>query len=142
MGSKRNTFEILNHTADLGIVVTGENLKALFQNAAHALLHIMLEDPPQDTGETGDISIDGADLPDLMIRWLGEILYLFEGENRCVTRTKIYNITPDHLDAQIETVPFPSAGYELLTEIKAVTYHQSEVIQVAGLWRAKIIFDL
>ena len=106
MGLQQNTFEILDHTADLGIIVTGESLKALFQNAAHAMLRIMLENPPQSKGETGDISIKGTDLPDLMVRWLGEILYLFEGENRWVTRTKIHDIASDRLDAQIETVPF------------------------------------
>ena len=142
MALQRNTFEILEHTADLGIMVTGENLKALFQNAAHAMLRIMLEKPPQGKGKTGEISITGTDLPDLMVRWLGEILYLFEGENRWVTQTKIHDISSDHLDAQIKTVPFPSTCCEGLTEIKGVTYHQIEVNRVAGLWKARIIFDL
>lgn len=142
MGLKRKTFEILDHTADLGIVVTGDDLKELFHNAAHALLQIMLEWPAEKGGKTQDISIKAVDLPDLMVRWLGEILYLFEGENRLVTQTKIHEITPDHLYAQIKTVPFSPTRHERLTEIKAVTYHQIEVIQKTGLWHARIIFDL
>jgi SHS2 domain-containing protein len=142
MGLKRKRFEILDHTADLGIVVTGDDLKDLFHNAADALLQIMLEWPAEKGGEARNISIKAVDLPDLMVRWLGEILYLFEGENRLVTQTKIITLTPDHLDAQIETVPFSPTRHELLTEIKAVTYHQIEVIQKTGLWSARIIFDL
>ena len=142
MGSKGKRFEILDHTADLGIVVTGDDLKDLFQNAADAMLRIMLERLPEKGGKTHDISIKSNDLPDLMVRWLGEILYLFEGENRLVTQTKIHDITPDHLDARIKTVHFSPTRHELVTEIKAVTYHQIEVIGKAGLWRARIIFDL
>jgi len=142
MGLKRKTFEILDHTADLGIVVTGDDLKDLFHNAADAMLHIMLKRPAEKGGKNHDISIKAVDLSDLMVRWLGEILYLFEGENRVVTQTKIIDITPDHLDARIKTVLFNSTRHEVLTEIKAVTYHQIEVIQKTGLWRARIIFDL
>jgi SHS2 domain-containing protein len=138
----RHTFEIIDHTADLGIVVAGSNLKELFQNASHAMMRIMLEEVPEESGETTKISVQGSDLPDLMVRWLGEILYLFEGENRLVTQSKILEITPNHLDARIKTTPFSSAKHEILTEIKAVTYHQIEVIRKGGVWNARIIFDL
>ena len=139
---KRHTFEIIDHTADLGIVVAGTTLKELFQNASNAMMQIMLKQGPEETGEPINISVQGADLPDLMVRWLGEILYIFQGENRLVTQTKISEITPNHLDAQIKTIPFSSTKHEILTEIKAVTYHQIEVIRKGRLWNARIIFDL
>ncbi len=143
MGLKEKTFEILDHTADLGIRVSGENLENLFQNAAHAMMRIILDKGPQQPGSITELSVKGADLPDLMVRWLGEILYLFEGENRVVTRTKICHITSDHLDARIETIPYASNRHEILTEIKAVTYHQIDVIRSkTGVWNARIIFDL
>jgi SHS2 domain-containing protein len=139
---KRRTFEIIDHTADLGIVVAGTNLKELFQNASHAMMTIMLKQGPEETGEPTNISVQGSDLLDLMVRFLGEILYIFQGENRLVTQTKILEITPNHLDAQIKTIPFSLDKHEILTEIKAVTYHQIEVIRKGGLWNAVIIFDL
>jgi protein archease len=139
---KRHTFEIIDHTADLGIVVAGTNLKELFQNASHAMMRIMLKQGPEETGEPTNISVQGSDLLDLMVRWLGEILYIFQGANRLVTQTKILEIIPNHLDAQIKTIPFSLDKHEILTEIKAVTYHQIEVIRKGGLWNARIIFDL
>ena len=135
-------FEIFDHTADLGLQVTGTDLKELFQNASHAMMQIMLKQGTTKNSKPMKISVHGSDLSDLMVRWLGEILYLFEGENRLVTQTKIHKITPKHLDAEIQTTPFSPAHHEILTEIKAVTYHQSEVIQQGGLWKARIIFDL
>lgn len=142
MNLKRHTFEIIDHTADVGIVAAGSNLKELFQNASCAMMRIMLVEAPEESGETIKISVQGSDLPDLMVRWLGEILYVFEGENRLVTQTKILEITPNHLHAQMDTTPFSSAKHEILTEIKAVTYHQIEVTRKGGVWKARIIFDL
>ncbi len=149
MGPNNNTFEILDHTADLGIAVTGEDLTNLFQNAAHAITRIMLDikserpGSPREVSVTREVSVKGTDLADLMVRWLGEILFLFEGDNLVVTRTKIRGITPNRLDAIIETIPFRSSLHELLTEIKAVTYHQIRVKQdKRGRWNARIIFDL
>ena len=143
MNLKNNTYELLDHTADLGILVNGEDLESLFQNAAHAMLQIMMDFQPEQSGSTRNISLEAVDLPDLMVHWLGEILYLFEGENQWVIGTKIHNITSVHLDAQIETIPFSSTMSEHLTEIKAVTYHRIEVLRDnAGVWKAEIIFDL
>ena len=46
-----HTFEIIDHTADLGIAVAGTSLKELFQNASHAMMRIMVEQVPVETGE-------------------------------------------------------------------------------------------
>ena len=143
MVSAKKTYEIMDHTADLGILVSGEDLRDLFQNAAGAMMEIMLDPDPEQHGSLREISIEGTDLADLMVRWLGEILYLFEGDNRVVIRTKIRDITPHYLTARVETVPFSLKRHELLTEIKAVTYHQIQVQQEeTGQWKAMIIFDL
>ncbi len=142
MNSNRLKFETFDHTADLGLVVKGKGLNMLFQNASDAMMQIMLKRGPVKNGKSMKISVHGSDLPDLMVRWLGEILYLFEGENKLVTQTKITKITPNYLDAEIQTIPFSPAHHEVLCEIKAVTYHQIEVKQHCGLWQARIIFDL
>ena len=36
-------FEILDHTADIGIIVYGEDLKALFENAGEAFFHLITD---------------------------------------------------------------------------------------------------
>lgn len=143
MGPDRKTFEILDHTADLGILVSGEDLKRLFQNAAHAMTRVMLDHKSEQPDSTRELSVEGTDLADLMVRWLGEILFLFEVDNVVVTRTKIISISANRVVAQIETAPFSLSRHEVLTEIKAVTYHQIQVKQEKmGRWNARIIFDL
>ncbi len=142
MDSKKPDFTLLDHTADLGIIVRGRNLRNLFEVAAKSMMYIMVKGNPADTTKTLKLSVEGYDLADLMVRWLGEILYLFEGEHELVTGVKITSVSHSHLDATLETVSFDTNLHEILCEIKAVTFHQIEVVKKDEHWETRIIFDL
>jgi SHS2 domain-containing protein len=88
-----------------------------------------------------NITVSGQDLPDLLVRWLGEILYLFEGEDLVVTFIHIGFLSVTRLDAALKTVPYDPTVHKILSEIKAVTYHQVQVIEKGSVWEAQVIFD-
>ena len=77
MDSSSTPFTFLDHTADLGITVTGSDLKDLFERAAHSMMQIMIEERPAGKTSSLQLLVNGEDYADLMVRWLGEILYLF-----------------------------------------------------------------
>jgi len=135
-------YTLLNHTADLGIKIRGTNLMDLFESAGNALMHVMLKSRIPGKTHSKKISVSGDDLADLMVRWLGEILYLFEGDDLVVTSVNIDSLTSTHLEATLETVPFDPEIHEILNEIKAVTYHQVQVTNKGDIWEARVIFDL
>jgi SHS2 domain-containing protein len=134
-------YAFLDHTADLGINVRGEDSKNLFETAAKALMHLIIEGESQAETTDMNITVSGQDLPDLLVRWLGEILYLFEGEGLVVTFVRIGSLSPTRLDAAVRTVPFDPTAHKIHHEIKAVTYHQIQVIEKGSFWEAQIIFD-
>ena len=142
MQSHKPDYTLLDHTADLGMTVRGTDLKDLFEGAARSMLRVMVRD--RHTGDTTAkrISVRGEDLADLMVRWLGEILYLLEGEEEVVVDVQIDTISKSRLDATLRVCPFDPDLHEMLCEIKAVTYHQIEVAKKAHRWEARIIFDL
>jgi SHS2 domain-containing protein len=135
-------YTLLDHTADLGIRIFGTDLKDLFEGAGRALMHLMVKAEIPNNTHSMKISISGRDLADLMVRWLGEILYLFAGERLLVTSIRMGSVSASHLDATLETVPFEPERHETLREIKAVTYHQIEVTEMPNGWEAKVIFDV
>jgi len=141
MATQPPGYAFLDHTADLGINVRGEDLKSLFETAAKALMHLILEGESQAKTTDMNITVSGQDLPDLLVRWLGEILYLFEGEGLVVTFVRIGFISPTRLDAALRTVPFDPAVHKIHHEIKAVTYHQIQVTEKGSFWEAQVIFD-
>ncbi|MBW1903186.1 MAG: archease [Deltaproteobacteria bacterium] len=142
MDSDKQDFIVLNHTADSGIMVCGTDIMNLFEKAAIAIMQIMVSSRHTEKTRTIKLSLDEQDLPGLMVRWLGEILYLFAGEKEVVTGIRIDSISPSHLDATLESVPFDPDLHEILCEIKAVTYHQIQVVEKDDCWEARVIFDL
>ena len=123
-------------------MVRGKNLKHLFEEAAKSMMYIKFKGKRTNKSEIIKLSVAGYDLPDLMVRWLGEILYQFEGEHKLITNVCIDLIAPSHLDAILEMVAFDPSFHEILCEIKAVTYHQIEVVERDNHWEARIIFDM
>jgi SHS2 domain-containing protein len=142
MSTTAPDYTLLDHTADLGIRVYGTDLKDLFEGAGRALMHLMVKAEIPSKTHSMKISVSGEDLADLMVRWLGEILYLFAGENLVVTSIRMGSVSSSALEATLETAPFEPEIHETLREIKAVTYHQIEVTEMPNGWETKVIFDV
>lgn len=135
-------YIVLDHTADLGVEIKGTSLINLFENASRTLMYLILGAAKAGKTQKKKISIDGDDLADLMVRYLSEILYLFEVEKLVVDSIYIPTLSPKQLEGSLTLFPFDPETHEILTEIKAVTYHQIEVNDRNGLWTARVIFDL
>jgi SHS2 domain-containing protein len=142
MNSKHSSYEIIDHTADLGIIVKGGNIKELFVNAANAMTDIMVKADIREKGAKRKLIVEGEDLPDLMVRWLSEILYLFNGEHILVSTIEISSISPTRLQSKANVVSLEKCRHEILREIKAVTYHQIAVEETADGWETRVIFDI
>ena len=89
-----------------------------------------------------EISVTAEDLSDLMVRWLGEILYLFVVEKLAVDTVAINALSPTQLEATIAMASFKQERHRVLREIKAVTYHQISVGKANEEWEARVIFDV
>jgi len=128
-----SSYQIIDHTADE---------KNLFIRAAQAMTDLMVQGDISKRTVSKDVSLQGEDFSDLMVRWLGEILYLFEGEHLIVNSIKMKTLTPVHVRSKLELTDFDPEKHEIIREIKAVTYHQISVEKKDGWWEARIIFDI
>ena len=135
-------FEILDHTADIGLVIYGENLKALFGNAGEAFFRLITDLRKVRRRIERRINIGGESLDRLMVDWLSELLYLHDVENLLFKGFKVESVGKDGLKAIVKGEPFREGVHVIKTEVKAVTYHRIEVRQENGRWRAQIILDL
>lgn len=135
-------FEILDHTADIGIIVHGENLKALFENAGEAFFHLITDLRKVKRRVERRVNIEGESLDRLMVDWLSELLYLHDVENLLFKGFKVDSVGEDGLKATVKGEPFQEGVHVIKTEVKAVTYHQIEVRRETEGWRAQVILDL
>ena len=138
----KKRFEILDHTADIGLIVYGENLRVLFENAGEAFFHIITDLRKVRRRVEKRIDIKGESLDRLMVDWLSELLYLHDVESLLFKGFKVECVGEDGLRAIVKGEPFQEGVHVIKTEVKAVTYHQIEVRQENGHWRAQIILDL
>jgi SHS2 domain-containing protein len=138
-------FKILDHTADIGLIVYGQDLKSLFENAAAGFLHLITDLRKVKVRTTRQIRIEPYEeenLERLMVDWLGELLYLHDTENLLFKRFSVEYVGKEGLKGAAEGEPFRNGVHIIKTEVKAVTYHGIKVEQEEGKWKARVIFDL
>ena len=135
-------YKLIDHTADLGIEVYGKDLRDLFQNAGHALFEIICDLSEVTEFIEKRVAVDGEDLDQLMVVWLGELLYLYDTERLLFKRFEVEEIGERRLIATVYGEELNEGHHTIKTEIKAVTYHQIQVRQEEGRWIARVIFDL
>jgi SHS2 domain-containing protein len=137
-------FRIFDHTADLGMEIYGDDAAALFTNAARALFQSLVsigDEPPAESCREA-IDVTGADWPDLMVNWLRELLYLWNGRQKILIDLHIEFLSQTAVCAQVTAGDFDPRRHIVDQEIKAVTYHQIEAGPHGGRWRARVIFDI
>jgi len=135
-------YKTFDHTADLGLSITGASEKVLFANAAFAVFDIITDLGRVEPYETRRILVEGDSLEDLFINFLREILYLYNGERWLLKEIHIIKIDEKALEAQARGEPFDGQKHEICKEIKAVTYHQAQVHKTPDGWAARVIFDV
>ena len=139
---EKNKYSLIDHTADFGIHVYGLDSKELFANAAWAVFDLITEMDQLSGLDSCRIEVSGDDWCDLMVNWLREVLYLWNGKELLVKNARILSLSETELTATLECDPFNPDRHVIKTEIKAVTYHQIQVNSSPQGWEAKIIFDI
>jgi len=136
------TFEILDHTGDIGIIVYGRDLNELFFNAGRAFTSLLTNLNRIRTTLDRTIVLESKNLEELMVAWLGELLYLFDAKALLFRKFYLEKVNRYSLRATARGELFQPERHLLKREIKAVTYHQVKVENKDGRWQGRIIFDL
>jgi len=142
--SKR--FEFLEHTADVYIAAYGNNLEEAFENAALATFEAMTEIEKVEPEVEDSIEAEGYDEYALLYNWLEALLIKFETTENLYSKFRISKIetTPDgfKLNAKIWGEPFNPEKHPQKVGIKAVTYHQMEILKKPKKVTVKFILDI
>jgi len=142
-------YKFFDHTADIGVEISGRTKKELFANAAGAMFDVLIEKNESKSKSDEDtkrqqkkVSVDGVDVEDLLINFLRELLYLFNGEKFITVNCEIIKFTNQELQARLTGESFNSKKHLIKTEIKAVTYSGVKVEKFKRVWNARVIFDV
>ena len=138
-------FEILEHTADIGIAAYGKNKEEVFINAAKGMFKIIAgENKTLKQNFYDKIKLEADNLEGLLFAWLNELLYISETKLVILSKFKIKELSDYQIKAEVEGMKINPPSVKIEREIKAVTYHRLEIKkdEESGLWSAQIIFDI
>ena len=92
-------FEILDHTADTGILAYGENLGKAFENTALGMFSLITELKNIKKDQIRKINVSATDRDNLLINWLNELIYLFDVDNLVFSNFDIIRLTDTTISA-------------------------------------------
>jgi len=135
-------FDVVEHTADTGIVAYGADMREAFANAAYGMFSLMA-DLKQVREETSRyVEAEAGDRESLVVSWLNELLYLFDAERIIFKRFDILELTHTRLKADAYGEEVDASRHELKGGVKAATYHTLKVSEDRGRWKVRVIFDV
>jgi riboflavin kinase/FMN adenylyltransferase len=128
----------LTHTADWAIRVTGESQRQLFARCAAAMFALEGADPSQPISLAREVNVLAEDVSELLVSWLNRLLLGQELDGALYTRFEIHEISR----AGLRGVAYGYPGAPAHTAIKAVTYYDLDVREIAVGWEATVTFDV
>jgi SHS2 domain-containing protein len=139
-------FEILEHTADIGIMAYGKTKREVFINSAKGMFEIIAgnNNGIANNNFSCKVILKAEDLENLLVAWLNELLYI--GETRLVILNKFHikELSNFQIKAEVEGIKINPPSVKIEKEIKAVTYHCLEIKkdEERGFWSTRVIFDI
>jgi len=133
-------YDLIEHTADVGIKAYGKTISEAFEHAARGMFDIITDSSKIDSVGQYDIQLEAPDLEQLLVDWLSELLFLNSAKNLVFGSFKI-NIDKIHLSAQVFGEEYDTSKHKMGVEIKAVTYHMLEVNKKKPFY-VQVLFDI
>ena len=138
----RPPYEVIEHTADVGLVARGGDMRELFVNAGLGMLSLMVDLDGVEPREERRIEIQARDREGLLVRWLTELLYFLDAEEMLFRRLEIEELSDIHLRGRALGERIDRDRHRLHFGVKAVTRHLLEIAPEDGGYRATILFDI
>ena len=132
-------YEIIEHTADVGIEGTDQSLEGVFEQIAFGLFEILGGWEP-GSGDVIDLQLEPADNAGLLVDWLNELLYIQDTRDIVFTKLEVGKIDDGGLTATVGVKPRTRALDG--TAVKAATFHRLSVEERDGTWFARVYLDV
>jgi SHS2 domain-containing protein len=143
----RAGFELLEHTADVGIRARGATLEGAFEQATLGLAEVQgapapgPEEPAREAREAVAVEVSAADPGGLLVDWLNEVLWLTETRRAGVAGVRVERVGDGTASGSVVLSsggPAPDGTF-----VKAVTYHRLRVEpNPGGGWLVEVYLDV
>jgi SHS2 domain-containing protein len=135
-------YRVTTRQSELAVRVTGNSQANLFVNSAFALFDVMTELDKIEIKERLPLEVEGVDRDDLLVNWMRELLYLYQGSGYLLKEFHIREVKETVLKAEVWGEKIDPDRHDIKKEINAVAYHQSRMQQTGNQWTAQVTFEI
>jgi len=135
-------YRITKHQTELAVRISGNSQADLFANSALALFDVMTDPTAIEIKERISLEVEGNDRDDLMVNWMRELLYLYQGSGYLLKEFKIGQVKDTIVKAEVCGEKIDPDRHEIKQEIAAVAFHKSRMEKTGNQWIAQVIFEL
>ena len=133
-------FDLIEHTADIGLRAYGRDLAEAFGNAAYGLFSIMADLRKVRRVESRAIALEEKSPEDLLFEWLNYLIYLFDAEQLLFKRCDVQEFDGKRLKAICYGEKVNPSRHLIKLGVKAATYHMLKVDAEKN--QVQVIFDI
>jgi SHS2 domain-containing protein len=138
-------FELIEHTADVGVKVYGKSLPEVFKHAADALYYLLLSNVTPEPNKSHSITLEAEKTDELLVAWLNELIGLLFADKFLPNS---YHVSIEDsgnkkmLRCILRGEEFDPSQNPLSMEVKAATYHDLKIEETDAGYMAQVIFDV
>ena len=138
------SFEIIEHTADVGIRAKGESLPDCFAAAGRGMMHIVTDLEAVNESRSYPLQIKTDDLERLLFGFLSDVLYLHHVETFLFSEFSLELEEGNNhfsLTGEGRGEEFDPKKHEWRQEVKAVTFHEL-LVETHPHYNVEVLFDI
>ena len=134
-------FEVLEHTADVGLRLLGDSPEEVFEAAAVGLASLQGAWVPGE-GQPHPVEAAAGDLPGLLVTWLDEVLYMLESRDAVMGEVSVDEVADGVVSGTLRLEPRGDRNLESVG-VKAATLHRVRFEREPnGTWSADVYLDV
>ena len=136
-------FEEIEHTADVGVVVTAEDAEQALARLVLAMTQIITGAGELRGEGWVSFEIEPGSHADMAVDLLRELLYRFDCEGWLATACEVVRLDPlQGIEVSLERYEYHPDAHPEGVELKAVTLHEASFEPQGDGWRAQVLFDV
>jgi len=134
--------ETFDHTADVGLDARGDSLGELLEALAEGLCDVVCPRRGVRGADACTVTATAEDVEALAVDFLSEVLWAVQTDHFAVASVRVIAASETSVQAELTGEAYDPDRHEILTEVKAVTYHELRVAREGGGWTGRVILDL
>lgn len=138
----RQGFELVDHTADVGLRLWAPTPEGVFEEAGKAVFSLICDPLTVEQTEAVDVRVEADDRELLLAAWINELIYAFEATRALFVDFELTELDDTHLVARVSGERLDPARHAVCGGVKAATLHELALREGAEGWEGFVILDV